>query len=99
MELQQCIVHAYSDVTNYQKAVDHLIGPNSSYSVPVLPVPSVHILVEAAVLLLSSGLASFARHRSLSLLVEHADHTDPRAFFSPRPEFTFALCEPHFQPS
>ena len=22
MELQQCIVHAYSDVTNYQKAVD-----------------------------------------------------------------------------
>ena len=29
-ELQQCMVYAYSGMTNYQQAVDHLTGPNCS---------------------------------------------------------------------
>ena len=81
IELQQRLVLAYSDISNYHQAVDHLTGPISSLVFQsFLPMLGTSLL-RRLVLLLSPGLVSLADHRSLSLLVEHADHTDQQVLF------------------
>eukprot|EP00092_Neocalanus_flemingeri_P039913 GFUD01043473.1.p1 GENE.GFUD01043473.1~~GFUD01043473.1.p1 ORF type:complete len:481 (-),score=199.71 GFUD01043473.1:95-1468(-) len=81
MELKQCLVHAYSDLTSYQQAVDHLTNPNSSLvfqsSLPLMDTS----LLRPLVLLLSPGLESLAGHQSLFRIVEHAEHADHQILF------------------
>ena len=75
-ELQQNLVHTYSDLTSYNQAVEHTTVL-TTYSVLMVFLP----LLDSArlrrlVFVLGPGLASLVGHPSLTQLVDHVYYAD-----------------------
>jgi len=80
-ELQQNLVHAYSDLISYNQAVEHMTGL-TSYPVFKVFLPLLDsALLRQLVLVLGPGLASLVGHPSLTQLVDQANHVDQQVVY------------------